>query len=290
MAYFLSVANRKGGVGKSTVSVMLAHAFAVWGNKRVLVFDLDAQCNSSLILLGGEGWRAAHNDGRTIGNFFEDLFDGLNPQPKEYLVHGAGGVLMANGKKPVLSLLPGSLLLEDVQSELTLRQARSSTSPTVVQDRVRGRIEMLLRKFEGHYDLVIMDCAPGLSAASSAALRMAGKVIVPFRPDYVSQFAVDRVAQIIEGRVGIAAVGEIAFEKRRYRCLANYVRDNGRDRIVIETIGVDHPIMRTQLPQKAALADAFDWLDGGMVIEEKYGDAVTDARALYEEVSGMIGL
>lgn len=290
MAYFISVANRKGGVGKSTVSVMLAHAFAVWGNKRVLVFDLDAQCNSSLILLGGEGWRAAHNDGRTIGNFFEDLFDGLNPKPKEYLVHGAGDVVMANGKKPVLSLLPGSLLLEDVQSELTLRQAKSSNSPMVVQDRVRGRIEMLLRKFEGHYDVVIMDCAPGLSAASSAALKMAGKVIVPFRPDYVSQFAVDRIAQIIEGRIGLAAVAEIPFEKRRYTCLANYVRDNGRDRIVIETIGVDHPVMGTRLPQKAALADAFDWLDGGLSIEEKYGDALTDVRALYDETRAMLSL
>ena len=55
MAEFLAVANRKGGVGKSTISVMLAHAFAVWGGKRVLMLDLDSQCNASLILQGGEG-------------------------------------------------------------------------------------------------------------------------------------------------------------------------------------------------------------------------------------------
>lgn len=36
MALFLSIANRKRGVGKSTVAILLARAFNVWGNKRVL--------------------------------------------------------------------------------------------------------------------------------------------------------------------------------------------------------------------------------------------------------------
>ncbi len=52
MGGFLAVANCKGGVSKSTISVMLAHAFAVWRGKRVLLIDLDAQSNSSLILTG----------------------------------------------------------------------------------------------------------------------------------------------------------------------------------------------------------------------------------------------
>lgn len=288
MAFFLSVANRKGGVGKSTVATMLAYAASVWGGKRVLVFDLDSQCNASLIMLGGEGWLAAHKDGRTIGNFFEDLFDGGSPKPKDYVVAGAGDVRLPNGRKPPLALLPGSLLLEDVQGELTLRQARQSTDPRVVQDRVRGRLEMLLRKFEGNFDLVILDCAPGLSAASSAAIKMANHVLVPFRPDYVSQFAVDRIAQLIEGRIGPTQVAEIPHVRRRYRCLANYVRDNGRDQIVIDTIGYDHPVLDTRLPQSPTLADAFDNLGEGVSIEEKFGDALPYVRGLWDEVATKI--
>ena len=76
MAFFLAVANRKGGVGKSTISVMIAHAAAVWGRQRVLLLDLDSQCNASLILLGGQGWSEARKEGRTIADYFYDLFDG----------------------------------------------------------------------------------------------------------------------------------------------------------------------------------------------------------------------
>ncbi len=54
MGIFLAVANRKGGVGKSTITTMLAHGFAATGEQRVLVVDLDTQCNSSIILTGGE--------------------------------------------------------------------------------------------------------------------------------------------------------------------------------------------------------------------------------------------
>ena len=54
MGILLAVANRKGGVGKSTITTMLAHGFAATGEQRVLVVDLDTQCNSSIILTGGE--------------------------------------------------------------------------------------------------------------------------------------------------------------------------------------------------------------------------------------------
>ena len=62
MAQFLAVSNRKGGVGKSTIAVMLAHAAAAWSRQRVLVMDLDTQCNASLMLVGGVGWERANRE------------------------------------------------------------------------------------------------------------------------------------------------------------------------------------------------------------------------------------
>jgi cellulose biosynthesis protein BcsQ len=75
MAQFLAVSNRKGGVGKSTIAVMLAHAAAAWSRQRVLVMDLDTQCNASLMLVGGVGWERACRAGHTISDYFYDRFD-----------------------------------------------------------------------------------------------------------------------------------------------------------------------------------------------------------------------
>lgn len=285
MAFFLAVANRKGGVGKSTIAVMLAHAAAVIDNRRVLILDLDSQCNASLILLGGLGWTTARREGKTIADYLYDLFDGTNPHPRDYLLHGIGDVVDAKGKPPRLSLLPGSLLLEDVQGELFLKQSSQSKDPEVVGTRVRGRLEQLLRRFEGNFDLIILDCAPGLSFAALAALKIANRVIVPFRPDYVSQLAVDRVALLIEEKRSMADLEEVPLTERRYRCLANYVRaNNDRERLLIEEIGLVHPMLETQMPQRDGIAEAFDYVAERQPLDIKYGDAIDDVRRLYSEL------
>ncbi len=284
MAHFLAVANRKGGVGKSTLSVMLAQSLAVWGGKRVLVLDLDSQCNASLILIGGQGWSNARKAQKTIADYFYDLFEGIPAQARDYLIPNVGDVSDAGGKAPRLALLPGSLLLEDIQGELYLKQASSSHIPSVVASRVRGRIEQLLRRFGGSFDHVIMDCAPGLSFAALAALHTADRVLVPFRPDYVSQLAVDRIALLIEDEMTIENLSEKPFNQRKYACVANSVRTTGKDRVLIEEIGLLHPILEAQIPHSEAIANAFDWEPRLKSIDQKYGVGVPDLRRLYEEI------
>jgi cellulose biosynthesis protein BcsQ len=289
MAFFTAIANRKGGVGKSTITVMLAHALAVWGRKRVLILDLDSQCNTSLILLGGQGWNDARLANRSIADYFFDMFDGNIPVPKEYLVHGAGDVANDLGKAPTISILPGSLMLEDVQGELYLRKARESRDPDIVANHVRQGIARLLRKFEGSYDVVLLDCPPGLSFAALAALKIADRVVVPFRPDYVSELAVDRISLIIEDKRNQDDLDAVPLDQRRYVCLANYVRDNGRDRLLVEEIGLKHPMLETQLPMREGIANAFDYVGGTrQSIEQKYGNAIGDVRRLYDEIAPLL--
>lgn len=288
MAFYLAVANRKGGVGKSTVAVMLAHAMSVYGGKRVLLVDLDSQCNASLILMGGQGWNEARKAGKTMSDYFYDLFDGIPSNARDYVVKDVGDVLGTNGKPAGLSLVPGSLLLEDIQGELYLKQASQSKDPDVVASRVRGRMETLIRRFEGNFDVVILDCPPGLSFAALAALKAADKVIVPFRPDYVSQLAVDRVALLIEEKRNLDDLSAIPVEDRRYVCVANYVRDDNKDYMMIEEISLVHPVLETFLPQRNGIANAFDYIGQPRSIEAKYGDAAGDVKELHNEVQRMI--
>lgn len=288
MAVFLAVANRKGGVGKSTVAVMLAHALSVYGGKRVLVLDLDSQCNASLILLGGQGWNEARKAGQTISDYFYDLFDGIPANARDYVIRNVGDITGPGNKPASVSLVPGSLLLEDIQGELYLKQASQSHIPDVVASRVRGRIESLIRRFEGDFDIVILDCPPGLSFAALAALKTADRVIVPFRPDYVSQLAVDRIALLIEDKRSLEDLAEIPLEKRRYMCLANYVRDDNKDYMLIEEIGLVHPLLETFLPQREGIANAFDYVHDRRSIDAKYGDAIGDVKELFAEMQKVL--
>ncbi|MFA5952804.1 MAG: ParA family protein [Hyphomicrobium sp.] len=284
MARFLAVANRKGGVGKSTTSVMLAHAAAAWGGHRVLVIDLDTQCNASLMLIGGEGWDKARRAGHTIADYLYDRFDKVAEDESEYVVKNVGDVAHPRTGKGQVSLLTGSLLLEDVQGELFLKKAQRSNQSDVVTAEVRSGLKRLIKHFGMDFDLVILDCPPGLSFAALAALDLAEKVVVPFRPDYVSQFALDRVALLIERVDTAGELGEIPFASRRYVCLPNYLRGTGRERLLIDDIGLDHPLLKARLPLLDSVARSFDWDEKKKTMQEKYADALPHLKALYDEV------
>ncbi len=79
MAVRIAVANVRGGVGKSTTTMMLAEGLALRG-LRVLVIDLDPQSMVSELLLGFVGLRNAIDDGRTIARVLHRLAAGQQPE------------------------------------------------------------------------------------------------------------------------------------------------------------------------------------------------------------------
>jgi cellulose biosynthesis protein BcsQ len=117
-----------------------------------------------------------------------------------------------------------------------------------------------------------------------SAIKVADRVLVPFRPDYVSMLAVDRVAQLIESRSSDSGVREIPHESRRYATVANCAAEQGRDRIVVENIAAEHPMLATRIPPRQSIRESFEFDDSPKTIEMKYGDGVGDVRRLCDEV------
>lgn len=263
---------------------MLAHAAAAWSGRRVLVLDLDTQCNASLMLVGGEAWDKARRQGTTIADYFFDRFDKVAEDESAYVLERIGDVAHPRTARGCVSLLPGSLLLGT--SQLYLRQAKTSKDPDAVGAQVRTRMRRLMKHFGMDYDLVILDCPPGLSFAALAAIDLADKVIVPFRPDYVSQFALDRVALLIENVETADQLADIPLAKRRYACLPNCLRSNPRERMLLEQIALDHPLLKSSVPQLESLARAFDWDETQKTMAQKYGDGLPFLKSLAGEVFG----
>lgn len=284
MARFLAVSNRKGGVGKSTIAVMLAHAAAAWGGQRVLVLDLDTQCNASLMLAGGEGWEKARRAGHTIADYFFDRFEKVAEDESVYVLPNVGDVAHARTGAARVALLPGSQRLEEIQGELFLKHSKKDLDADAVAVQVRGRMRRMMKHFGMDYDLVILDCPPGLSFAALAALDLADRVLVPFRPDFVSQFALDQVAMLIEKVETADQLQDIPFAERRYVCLANTTKGAGHERMLLETLALDHPLLTARMPLLDSVARAFDWDERRKTMEEKYQDALGYLRTLHGEV------
>lgn len=281
MGILLAVANRKGGVGKSTITTMLAHGFAAIGDQRVLVVDLDSQCNSSLILAGGENWEQARQSRKTIADYLDEKMDRRSLRPDGYILHGVGDIEAGLGK---MSLLCGSIDLEDIENEVLHNRARANFDLASAEQAVLGRFRSMLAEFGDAFDVVIFDCPPGLSFSTRAALGIVHKVIVPFRPDFVSRYAVDRISTMIEGRDRLEDVIMVPRDKRRYIGLVNFWRDGGMQRLNFGAIAELHPVMQTRIPEDEGIAQAFEYSGEPQTIDEKYGTGAEVVRLLCKEV------
>ncbi len=280
MGILLAVANRMGGVGKSTVTTMLAHGFAAMGEQRVLVVDLDTQCNSSMILTGGEKWDWARRNRKTIAEYFDEKYDRPKLRPDDFILHNVGDIDAPAG---MLSVLSGSLDLEDVENAFLHNRARAGQDLETAEQGLVQRLSGMLSDIGDAFDVVILDCPPGLTFSTKAALRLAHKVIVPFRPDFVSSYAVDRISAVIEEVGGLDGVLAIPYEKRRYITLVNFWRDGTFQRLNLGNVAATHPVMRTTIPQDDGIAEAFEYRGEMLSIEEKYGSGAEVVRALCKE-------
>lgn len=156
MAKVIAIANQKGGVGKTTTTVNLAHALAQRG-QRVLCIDADPQSNLTTYL----GF-----DPDTLEEEERTLYFSLVKEKPLSVVTVAGNP----------ALVPASIVLADAEIELG---AKLLQLPYLI---LRKR----LVEVREQYDFVLTDCMPSLGLLTANALASADYVLIPSATEYLS--------------------------------------------------------------------------------------------------------
>jgi len=154
----------KGGVGKTTAAVNLGYEAARSG-ARVLLWDLDPQGAATFFFRVKPGFRGGAE--RLIGRN-GDLAEHI----KQSDLTG-------------LDLLPADFSLRHL--DLRLDEVSHSTR----------RLTDLLEPLDGHYDVTILDCPPGISLTSEAVFRSADALLVPTIPTTLSVRTLDQLAEFL---------------------------------------------------------------------------------------------
>lgn len=280
----ICVGNRQGGVGKSTVVMMLAHTLASIGSKRVLVMDLDTQCNSSFAFVGSDRVREAFDGKNTLSDYMGKRIRGHAVSASGFIIENVGDI-EANGG--VIHLLPSSIDLDD-----NINDAIIETRQADPFNAMNFMVRELLETVAEDYDYVLLDCPPGLSPLVNAAVGLSHRTIIPFRPDYISQYAVDRMADKVQktGRLGRARkqLADVPLTERKYVSLVNLYGATARENRILDDFDGTHPRLDIRMKRQGDVAEAFYWLDQRQSLEAKYGSACGQVLGLYQEITGWL--
>lgn len=158
----ISVANQKGGVGKTTTAVNLSLFISEFGYRTLLV-DLDPQAN------------ATSGIGLNTDQIHESVYDVISlNQPIENAIYPT--------PFDQLHILPSSPHLAGADVELSTLVSRE----TILRDRLAPIMD--------HYDFIIIDCAPSLSLLTLNAFSFSNRLIIPVQCEY---FALEGLAKLL---------------------------------------------------------------------------------------------
>ena len=243
----LSVANQKGGVGKTTTTINLGTAMAAVG-QRVLLIDLDPQGNAST----GLGIDPSERKFTT----YDVLVDGVALED---------ALLSAN--VPNLFVTPSSVDLSSADVELVDDQRRVL--------RLKAALDELNRSDE-EFDLILIDCPPSLNLLTLNALAASQTVLVPLQAEFFAleglsqlMLTIKEVRQSLNPTLKIEGIVLTMFDRRNNLSLQveRDVRDNLGD-LVYQTI-IPRNVRLSEAPSFGMPAILYDHKSAGSVAYQK---------------------
>jgi len=161
----ISIANQKGGCGKTTTAINLAAALSTNG-KKVLLFDLDPQAHASL------GLDVESQD--SIYNVISNL------TPRKLRIENIIKRVEDN-----FDLVPSNVLVGTLEQELSDEIGREL------------KLREVIKPLEESYDYVIIDCPPSLGILTVNAIRVSDELIIPVETSRFSMQGVDHLMDIV---------------------------------------------------------------------------------------------
>ncbi len=170
----IAVMNTKGGVGKSTLVLALAETLSAYHGKNVLVIDSDSQASVSSMLMTIPNLHRLQQNGLTMVDFLVARV--LQDQPADWLRFIVRNVSDVDDARSVF-LIPSDMQLTLFEREVSKESLHA---------RLRAVIGALLNEARKVFDIIFIDCPPGLSVLTESWLREADYHISPTKADYVS--------------------------------------------------------------------------------------------------------
>lgn len=265
----IAVMNAKGGVGKSTLVLALAETFAAYHNKNVLVLDSDAQASVSSMLMTVSNLYQLQNDGLTLVDYLVTrVLQNKDTDWTRFVVRNVSDVDDAR----TVFLIPSDMQLTLFEREV---------SKESLHGRLRIVIRELLAKVRPLFDVVLIDCPPGLSVLTESWLREADFHISPTKADYVSVCGLEvfRRFKALNPEMGFASNLGVVVNMREATSATeteyhSWLRDNRENNLFDQAI-----------PRSAALQDAARFQTHDRSFLAKYPGQVGEAvRGLSSEV------
>ena len=277
MAIITSVINLKGGVGKTTLTLALAHFLTLEHRRRVLVIDLDPQTNATVCLIPENEWKVRDETGRTLYQLFADTVKGTARFDADAAI--VRDVSNVGGGIKGLDLLPSSLRLIKVQDKVT--------QITDLDNFEHGPFFALrdaLKEFLPYYDHVVIDCPPSLGIVTLNGLAISDSYLIPVVPDILSVLGIPPILDRVEyfgrcTRRNIRALGIVISKMRAQTLLHNEMLRRLREDFTDRRFP---PVFQTLVPESTRVAEAANVLAPVNTLQQKYGNG-----GPYEELSAL---
>lgn len=198
MPIVVSMINWKGGVGKTSLTLHLAAGLASRHSKRVLLVDLDAQCNLSFLAVGLSAYvdHTYKNAGPTLKTVFDAYFDRASIKAKSVILEKqvrarAGKIFTQVG----IVLSHQELTLLDMKLAREKRSGKDHREETRFEIEKLSVIKNLIEEVADEYDYVLLDCPPNVNLVTQNAFFASDYYVVPAIPDFLSTVGISQITK-----------------------------------------------------------------------------------------------